>query len=100
MHGLFKNLTHNEIINSTITCIKLGIGKNTDKPYMLVRDHGEFNVTRYNRHLVANNVANALIKLNTMMYDRFGIDDYVGSYFTNWESMINATTSRGYIKHD
>lgn len=99
MNGLFKNLTHIEIINSTITCIQLGIGKNTGKPYMLVRDHGEYSVTETNRHFVARHMRVALIKLNTMMYEKFGIEDYVGSYFPNWEPMIEMTTPGGYVKH-
>jgi len=42
----------------------------------------------------------ALIKLNTGMYQQFGIEDYVGSYFPNWEPMIDATTPGGYIKRN
>lgn len=100
MNGLFKNTTDIEIINSTITCIQLGIGKNTEKPYMLVRDHGEYNVTKTNRQIVARRMRDALVKLNTMMYKKFGIEDYVGSYFPNWQPMIDKTTPGGYVKHE
>lgn len=98
MLGLFKNTTQIEIINSTIACIQLGIGKETEKPYMLIRDYGEYNVTKTNRHFVAGNMAKALIKLNTGMYQQFGIEDYVGSYFPNWEPIVDATTPGGWIK--
>jgi hypothetical protein len=100
MNSLFKNLTQIELIQSTITCIQFGIGLNTEKPYKLVRDYGVFNVTETNRHFVAKNMCNALVKLNTMMYEKFGIDDYVGSHFSNWEPIINSTTEKGYIKRD
>ena len=100
MLGLFKNITEIEIINSTITCIQLGIGKETEKPSMLIREYGEYTVTKTNRHIVASHMARALIKLNTGMYQQFKTEDYVGSYFPNWKPMIDATTPGGYIKRN
>ena len=95
---LFKTLHHLEIIESVVACIKLGIGKQTEKPYILVKLYGQYTVTETNRHLVAKHVRNALIKYNTMMYKQFGIEDYVGSYFPHWEPIVDATTPGGWVK--
>ena len=95
---LFKTLQHVEIIESVVTCMKLGIGKQTEKPYRLMQLYGQYNVTDTNRHIVAGHMRNALVKYNTMMYRQFGIEDYVGSYFPHWEPMVDATTPGGWVK--
>lgn len=97
---LFKNFTDLEIIESVVACIKLGIGKQTEKPYILVKLYGQYSVTDTNRHIVARRVKLALVKYNTMMLNQFGIEDYVGAYFPHWEPMVDATTPGGWVKTD
>jgi len=96
--NLFSNLTDEEIIESFVTCVKLGLGVNTTKPYQLVQHCGTFQVTETNRHIVASRLRRALIKLNNMMREEFGTEDYVGENYPIWPPIADATVSGGWEK--
>ena len=94
--NLFLNLTDKEIIESFVTCVTLGFGSNTDKPYKLVVHYGTYQVTDTNRHIVARRMRLALLKLNEMMRDKFGYEDYVGENYPTWPPIADATVPGGW----
>lgn len=94
--NLFANLTDKEIIESFVTCVKLGLGGNTTKPYQLVQYYGTYQVKETNRHIVARRMKLSLLKLNEMMRDKFGYEDYVAENYPIWPPIADATVPGGW----